>query len=65
MIDHEIDKRAYIGENEPASFTYPTCGKQGVATALDILNGKKVARFIPVPFQLVTRDNVNEIKTIY
>ena len=58
-------KDAIIKGEQLASFTYPTCGKAGVAAALDILTGVKVPRFISVPFQLVTQNNVNKIETVY
>lgn len=56
---------AIIKGEQLASFTYPTCGKAGVAAAMDILQGKKVPRFIPVRFQLVTQDNVEEVQTVF
>lgn len=56
---------AIIKGEQLASFTYPTCGKVGVAAALKILNGEKVPRVIRVPFQLVTPENVNNVKSIY
>jgi len=58
-------REAILNGEQLASFTYPTCGKVGVAAALEILHGKKVPRFIPVPFQLVTLKNVNDVKSIY
>lgn len=58
-------KQAIIKGEQLASFTYPTCGKAGVAAALDILRGKHVPRFIPVPFQLITRDNAGEVESIF
>jgi len=53
-------KLAILNGEQLASFTYPTCGKVGVLAAMDILRGKKVKRFISVPFKLVTRKNVQE-----
>ena len=58
-------KLAIIAGEQSASFTYPTCGKAGVAAALKILRGEKVPRFISVPFQLVTHDNVDKAQTVY
>lgn len=58
-------REAIIKGEQLASFTYPTAGKAGVAAALDLLRGKKVQRFIAVPFQLVTHKNVYQIKTVY
>ena len=58
-------REAILKGEQLASFTYPTCGKIGVSVALDILNGKKVKRFISVPSQLVTRENVNAMETAF
>lgn len=65
-IDYLPETREAIVRGEQlASFTYPTCGKAGVAAAMDILNGKTVPRFIAIPSERVTRDNVGRIKTVY
>jgi len=65
-IDFLHETRESIRKGEQlASFTYPTCGKIGVAVALDILRGKKVRRFSSVPFQIVTSDNVNDVEPIF
>jgi len=58
-------RQAILKGEQLASFTYPTCGKIGVSVALDLLNGKQVKRFIPVPSQLVTRENVNTMDTAF
>jgi len=58
-------RQAILRGDQFASFTYPTCGKAGVKAALDLLNGKRVPRYISVPFKLVTLDNVHDIATIY
>ena len=41
-----------------ASFEYPTGGKNAVETALDILNGKKVAKEITLPSRVFTKENI-------
>lgn len=65
-IDYLPETReAIINGEQLASFTYPTCGKAGVAAAMDILNGKTVPRFIAIPSERVTRDNVDSIHTVY
>ena len=65
-IDYLPETREAIRNGEQlASFTYPTCGKVGVRAALDLLNGKQVPRIINVPSQLVTRDNVEQVDTIF
>lgn len=58
-------REAIINGEQLASFTYPTCGKAGVAAAMDLLNGKSVPRFIAIPSERVTRDNVNRVHTAY
>ena len=58
-------REAIINGEQLASFTYPTCGKAGVAAAMDILNGKSVPRFIAIASERVTRDNVNRVHTVY
>ena len=58
-------REAIIQGKQLASFTYPTCGKIGVKTALQLLKGKKVPRYISVPSKLVTKNNVLKIKTVY
>ena len=50
---------------QAASFTYPTCGTIGVETALKLLKGKKVSRYILVPSQIVTNKNIAKVKTVY
>lgn len=41
-----------------ASFEYPTGGRNAVETALDILNGKKVAKEITLPSRVFTKENI-------
>jgi len=43
-----------------ASFEYPTGGREAVAAALDILNGKKVQKEIVLPSRVYTRDNIEK-----
>ena len=65
-IDFLNETRDAIRKGEQlASFTYPTCGKVGVAMALKILRGKKVQRFISVPYQMVTKANVDTIEPVF
>lgn len=65
-IDFLPETREAIKKGEQfASFTYPTCGKVGVKAALALLRKEKVSRHINVPFQLVTKKNVEKIKTAY
>lgn len=65
-IDYLQETKVAILKGEQlASFVYPTCGKLGVAAAIDILHGKNVPRYISVPFKLVTRENVEKIKPTF
>jgi ribose transport system substrate-binding protein len=43
-----------------ASFEYPTGGREAVAAALEILNGKNVAKEIVLPSRVFTRDNIDK-----
>ncbi|MBI3006393.1 MAG: substrate-binding domain-containing protein [Ignavibacteriales bacterium] len=43
-----------------ASFEYPTGGKHAVEIALDILNGKKVAKEITLPSRVFTKENIDK-----
>jgi ribose transport system substrate-binding protein len=43
-----------------ASFEYPTGGREAIATALDILNGKKVAKEIVLPSRVFTQHNIDK-----
>lgn len=58
-------KEAILQGKQLASFTYPTCGKVGVETALKLLQGKRVPRYIEVPSKMVTRKNVKKTVTVY
>lgn len=65
-IDYLPEARDAIRKGEQlASFTYPTCGVEGARAAVDILNGKKVPKYIEVPFQIVTRASVEKIVPIF
>ena len=43
-----------------ASFEYPTGGREAIATALQILNGKKVQKEVTLPSRVFTRANVDK-----
>jgi len=65
-IDYIPEARVAIRTGEQfASFTYPTCGVEGAEIAMQILSGKTVPRSIEVKSQMVTRDNVDRIDTIF
>jgi len=56
---------AIIKGEQLASFTYPLCGKIGVTTALKLLQGIHVPRYISVPSTVVTHKNVTSTPTVY
>ncbi|MDH5546285.1 MAG: substrate-binding domain-containing protein [Gammaproteobacteria bacterium] len=58
-------KQAILNGEQSASFTYPTCGKIGIQAAIDLVQGKKVPKYIKVPSQLITRENVESVATVY
>jgi len=65
-IDYISEARDAIRTGEQlASFTYPTCGKEGADAAMKILKGEFVPKFIDVPAALVTKENVEETPTIF
>lgn len=65
-IDYIKEARSAIREKRQlATFTYPTCGKEGAQIAVDILNGKKVKKNITIPSQKVTIENIDKIPTVF
>ncbi len=65
-IDYISETREAIRQGEQdASFTYPTCGKEGANAALSILNGKSVPREIVVESQMITIDNIEAVNPIF
>ncbi|MBL6947062.1 MAG: substrate-binding domain-containing protein [Rhodospirillales bacterium] len=63
-IDYIPEARtAIMGGEQIASFTYPTCGKEGAQAAVRLLRGQSVPRKIEVPSIMVTPDNVHTIPT--
>jgi len=43
-----------------ASFEYPTCGKEAIDVALDILNGKDVPKKIVLPSRLLIKETIEQ-----
>ncbi len=65
-IDYIRAARDAIRSGEQlASFTYPTCGKEGAWAAMEILKGNTVPKYIEVPAQIVTQDNVESVPTVF
>jgi ribose transport system substrate-binding protein len=65
-IDYIREAREAIRKGQQsASFTYPTCADEAVATVLAISEGRAVAKSIRVPSQRVTLDNVEQVSPIF
>lgn len=65
-IDYISEAREAIRKGEQdATFTYPTCGKEGAQAAVKILKGEKVPKEKVVESIMVTKDNVDEIEPIF
>lgn len=65
-IDYIKEARDAITRAEQsASFVYPTSVKETGEIILQILKGKTVPKRVHVPSQLVTIDNVNNIKPVF
>lgn len=65
-IDYINEAREAIRAGEQSvSFTYPTAGREGAKAVLDILHDVKVEKEQRVPFEMVTRDNVDRVDTIF
>ncbi|HEY9163617.1 MAG TPA: substrate-binding domain-containing protein [Magnetovibrio sp.] len=65
-IDYIPESREAIRQGlQAASFTYPTASKEAAEAALKILNGESVPKEIEVPSQIVTKDNVEAVDTVF
>jgi ribose transport system substrate-binding protein len=65
-IDYIPESRDAIRSGEQlASFTYPTCAKEGVAQVMRILHGKPFKHDVMVESTLVTKENVEEVEPIF
>lgn len=65
-IDYIGEARAAIrAGTQTASFTYPTCGREGAEFALKILHGETVPKQHRVASVLVTSDNVDSVEPIF
>ncbi len=65
-IDYIDESRAAIRRGDLAvSFTYPTGGREGAMAAMEILQGKPVAKEILLDSVRVTRDNVEQVEPIF
>jgi len=65
-IDYIKDaKEAIMSKKQLASFTYPSCAKEGIETIVDIIKGKKVPKNQAIDTQMVDINNVLLIKPIF
>lgn len=58
-------RRAIRAGEESASFTYPTCGREGAQAALKILRGEAVPKQLTVESVMVTKENVERVEPIF
>ena len=58
-------QQAIRNGSQLATVTYPLGGKKAVEIALQIFNGQKVAKQVSMPFELVTKENVNKVVPIF
>ena len=64
-IDYIPEARvAILSGDQSASFTYPTAGKAGAKTILDLIKGRKIKKYQTIPFIKVTRKNADKINTV-
>jgi ribose transport system substrate-binding protein len=65
-IDYIQDAKIALKNKEQiATFTYPTCGKEGAQAALKLLKGESVPKQITIPSQKVTLKNADSIPTVF
>ena len=65
-IDYIPEAREAIRKGEQsASFTYPTAGQQGAEAVLKLIRGETLKKMQSIPFILVTKDNVDQVDTIF
>jgi inositol transport system substrate-binding protein len=64
-VDATADALASLAAGEEATTVFQDAGGQGgggVKAAIDLVNGKKVADYVDVPYQLVTLDNIAQFQ---
>lgn len=65
-IDYIPEAREAIRNgDQAATFTYPTAGAEGAALAVRILHGETVGKSVEVPSTMVTKDNVDQVDTVF
>jgi len=58
-------KDAILDGLQSASFTYPTCGKEGVDAIVKIIKNQKIQKEIIIPSTMITKNNVKKINPIF
>ncbi len=58
-------QQAILSGQQQASFTYPTCGREGAEAALALLRGEPVARRQRVESRLITREQALTLEPIF
>jgi ABC-type sugar transport system substrate-binding protein len=65
-IDYiKATREAILGDEQLASFVYPTSGKEGVEIIVDLIDGKSVPKNSTVKTQMVTKENVRKVQPIF
>jgi ribose transport system substrate-binding protein len=65
-VDYISEARDAIRQRtQSASILFPLGGRQAIAVAQDLLNGRKVPRHISVPVQWVNLENVEQVSPIF
>ena len=65
-IDYISEAQIAIRAGEQdASLTYPTGGKEGAHYVLQILTGEKVPKKVVIDSEMVTIENVEQVKPIF
>ncbi|MEA3290047.1 MAG: substrate-binding domain-containing protein [Campylobacterota bacterium] len=65
-IDYIKETQDAIKNNEQtASFTYPTCGKEGVIAIVDLINKKDIPKDIIIQSKYINNDNVLSEEPIF
>ena len=58
-------KEAILKGNQTVSFTYPTCGKEGVEAIIKIINNQKIKKNKIIESIMITKDNAKNIAPIF
>ena len=65
-IDYIRSARTAIKNSvQDASFTYDTCGKEGIEAIVNIIKEKKVEKNIVLDSTMVTKENVNDVEPVF